>query len=195
MLTFYHASKSRSDRVLWLLQELDAPVETIRTDIRRQDGSGGRDPRNPHPEGKVPALVHDGDLVTESGAILLYLTDLFPERGLGIGASEPGRGAYLTWLFWYGGVLEPVYLLEMMGVSDHPIAHTTFRDREAVAARLSAALRTGPWLMGERFTAADILLCSLYLYLPDAVPADPAVRDWIARCTARDAFARAQALD
>ena len=195
MLKFHHAPQSRSGRVHWLLHELDVPFELVRTDIPRRDGSGGRDPKNPHPDGKVPALEHDSELVTETGAIMLYLTDLFPERRLGVAPGETGRGAYLTWLFWYGGMVEPVYLLEVLGVAGHPAAQATFRDRQAVAARLIAALGAGPWLLGERFTAADILICSPYLYFPDATPDHPAVRDWIARCTARPAYEKAQKTD
>lgn len=188
MLKLYHAPKSRSGRVHWLLHELDAPFEMCRMDIPRQDGSGARDARNPHPEGKVPALEHDGDLVTESAAIMLYLTDLFPDRRLGIANGEAGRAQYLTWLFWYGAVMEPVYIAEVLGVADHPVAQASFRGRAEVADRLIAALETGPWLMGERFTAADILVCSPYTYFPDATPDHPAVRDWLDRCTARPAY-------
>lgn len=197
MLTFYHAPLSRSSRVHWLLHELDVPFGTIRTDIPRRDGTGARDPRNPHPDGKVPALVHDGGVVTETGAIVLYLTDLFPERGLGFAPGEPGRAEYLTWLFWYGDVVEPVYLLEVLGAADHPAARTTFRSRDEIATRLIAALEPSsrPWLMGDRFTAADILLSSPFLIFPDATPDHPAVRDWIARCTERPAYRRAQELD
>ena len=194
-LIFYHAPLSRSGRVNWLLHELDVPFTMVRCDIPRQDGSGGRDPRNPHPDGKVPALAHDGALITETAAILLYLTDLFPERGLGIAPGAPGRGAYLSWLFWYCGVVEPVYLAEVMGVAAHPVAQASFRDREAVAARLIAALGDRDWLMGSSFTAADILLCSPYLHFPESTPDHPAVRAWIARCTGRPAYAAAQADD
>ena len=187
MLIFHHAPLSRSGRVHWLLHELEVPFEMVRCDIPRRDGSGARDPRNPHPDGKVPALEHDGALITETAAILLYLTDLFPDRHLGIAPGEDGRGAYLTWLFWYAGVVEPVYIAEALGVADHPVAQASFRGRDAVAARLIAALEGGEWLMGDRFTAADILLCSPYLYFPDATPDHPAVRGWIERCTARPA--------
>jgi glutathione S-transferase len=194
-LIFYHAPLSRSGRVHWLLRELDVPFEMVRCDIPRRDGSGAPEPRNPHPDGKVPALAHDGTLITETGAILLYLTDLFSDRGLGIAPGERERGAYLTWLFWYGGVVEPVYLAEAMGVADHPFAQATFRDRDAVAARLIAALDGNDWLMGAKFTAADILLCSPYLYFPDATPDDPAVRRWLERCITRPAYEAAQADD
>ena len=195
MLTFYHAPLSRSGRVHWLLREIDVPFRMVRCDIPRRDGSGARDPRNPHPDGKVPALDHDGALVTESTAILLYLTDLYPDRGLGISQNQAERGAYLTWLFWYSGVVEPVYLAEVLGVADHPVAQASFRDRNAVAARLIAALERSDWLMGPRFTAADILLCSPYLYFPDAAPDHPAVTSWIERCKARPAYRQAQEND
>jgi glutathione S-transferase len=58
------SSQSRSSRIIWLLEELGADYELVITNIPRQDGSGAADPRNPHPDGKVPALVHDGGLVT-----------------------------------------------------------------------------------------------------------------------------------
>ena len=66
MLTLYHAPQSRSSRFLWLLEEIGEPYTVEYVDIRRADGSGAPDPRNPHPDGKVPALLHDGQLVTEA---------------------------------------------------------------------------------------------------------------------------------
>jgi len=195
MLTFYHAPRFRSGRVHWLLHELGVPFEMRRMDVPRQDGSGARDPRNRHPEGKVPSLDHDGQLVTESAAIMLYLTDLFPDRGLGIAPGAAGRGGYLTWLFWYGAVMEPVYISEVLGIADHPVVRATFRSRAEVAARVIAALEARPWLTGDRFTAADILVCSPYLYFPDATPDHPAVRDWLKRCTTRPAHLKAQEAD
>jgi glutathione S-transferase len=98
MLTLHHAPQSRSSRILWLLEELGADYDIVYTNIPRMDGSGGPDPANPHPDKKVPALVHDGRLVTESVAIALYLTDLFPKAGMGPAVGGPDRGAYLTWL-------------------------------------------------------------------------------------------------
>ena len=195
MLTFYHAPQSRSGRIMWLLHELDVSFETVRCDIPRQDGSGARDPRNPHPDGKVPALEHDGTLITETAAILLYLTDLLPDRNLGPVQGTPGRGAYLTWLFWYCGVVEPVYIAEVLGVADHPAAQATFRGRAEIAARLIPALEGRDWLVNDRFSAADILLCSTYLYFPDATPDHPDVRGWVERCAARPAYQRALADD
>ena len=98
MLTLYHAPQSRSSRIVWLLEELEAPYALHITDIPRMDGSGKPDPSNPHPDKKVPAIVDDGVLVTESAAICLYLTDKFPAKGIGPVVGDPLRGPYLTWL-------------------------------------------------------------------------------------------------
>ena len=99
-------------------------IEIKQVGIIFRDGSGQVDPASPHPEGKVPALIHDGTLITESGAILLYLTDLFPDVGLAPQPGNPRRGEYLTWLFWYQGVMEPVMLAEVMGIR-HPALRAT----------------------------------------------------------------------
>ena len=91
MLTLYHAPRSRSSRIVWLLEELGEPYQIEYVEIRRQDGSGGRDPKNPHPDRKVPALVHDGRLVTESAAICLPLSDAVPHAKLGPALGDPRR--------------------------------------------------------------------------------------------------------
>src|SRR5579872_2018756 len=107
MLTLYHAPRSRSSRMVWLLEELGTPYTLKVVNIRRADGSGAADPTNPHPHGKVPALTDDGAMIFESPAIALYLTDRFPDAKLGPRVGDQDRGAYLTWLAWYTGVFEP----------------------------------------------------------------------------------------
>ena len=110
MLTLYQFPKSRSDSIVWLLEELGVPYETKTVNIRRADGTGERDPANPHPHGKVPVIDHDGVVVFESPAIALYLTDAFPENGIGPVVGDPKRGAYLSWLAYYGDVMEPAFV-------------------------------------------------------------------------------------
>jgi glutathione S-transferase len=97
MLTLHHAPRSRSLRILWLLEEIGEPFEVNYVSIARGQGAGEPDPKNPHPDKKVPALTHDGVLVTESSAIVLYLTDAFPAAGLGPRIGDPDRAPYLTW--------------------------------------------------------------------------------------------------
>ena len=107
MLTLFHAPKSRSSRMIFLFEELQVPYEIKLVTIRRRDGSGALDSANPHPHGKVPTISDDGIVVFESSAIALYLTDRYPKNHLGLLVGEPERGAYLTWLSYYSGVLEP----------------------------------------------------------------------------------------
>src|ERR1700733_15351917 len=112
MLTLFHAPQSPSSRIVWLLEELQAEYRMEIVNFPRHDGSNA-DPKNPHPHGYTPALVHDGALVTESGAIALYLTDLCPNSPIGVPLHDPLRARYVTWLFYQVGLSEP--LLYMKG--------------------------------------------------------------------------------
>ena len=195
MLTLHHAPQSRSSRIVWLLEELGADYGIVYTDIPRQDGSGAPDPANPHPERKVPALVHDGVLVTESVAIMLYLTDLFPDAGLGPRAGERDRGPYLSWLAYYAGVIEPRIVAEFAGFADHAAVLSTYRGREEFDRRILGALEAHSWMLGDRFSAVDVLIANIGQWMRGALPEVTAVDDFLARCAARPAFAAAAAKD
>jgi len=189
MLTLYHAPHSRSTSILVLIEEMGIAehIDVATVAVTRPDGTGGPDPRNPHPEGKVPYLTNGTDHLRERGAIIAYLTDLFPDSGVGRPVGHPQRGAFLSWLFYYQGVMEPVLVLDWAKV-DHPILRATFRDLGAVIARLSDALDGRPYLLGESYSAVDLLLSSPFHWLPDAMPDDPSVQAWIRRCSDRPAL-------
>ena len=189
MPTLFHAPMSRSSGIVTLIDELGADVDIRQVSIPRQDGSGQTDPANPHPEGKVPFLVDGTDTVRERGAIVLYLTDQYPEAGLGPIEGSPQRGEYLSWLFYYQGVMEPVFILHAAGLS-HPMVSASLRDMEAMLARLSEALETRPYLLGERYSAADPLCSSPFQWFSDLLPDNPRIRDWVARCADRPAAKR-----
>ena len=195
MLTLFHSPQSRSSAILALIHEMGIEdrivVQTVT--IPRIDGTGARDPANPHPEGKVPVLVHDGVVISERAAIILHLTMLFPSA-LAPAAGTPEWGAFATWMAWYQGVFEPVLIFEAVGLA-HPGLAATFRDHAVAASRLRVALERGPWLMGNRYSAADLLVHAPYAWFKDATPEDPLIRDWLARCMARPARVRALALD
>lgn len=195
MLTLFHAPQSRSSRILWLLEELGAEYQVRITDIPRLDGSGAPDPRNPHPDKKVPALIDDGELVTESSAIVQYLTDKFPAAGLAPAISEPKRGAYLSWLAYYAGVVEPVVVLDLAGLGNNAALQRTFRDRATMGRRVVEAIDRGPFLLGERFSGADILIASLGQFARAMLPPGNPVDSSLDRCNARPALARAHARD
>ena len=196
MLALYHAPHSRSSRIVTLLDELGAgdAVAIRPVTIPRQDGSGGPDAANPHPEKKVPVLVHDDEVVWETVAITLHLTDLFPRGEFGPGVGEPGRGPYLAWLAYYAAVVEPVMVLGAAGIG-HPILTATFRGMPELTARLAGALGGSPYLLGERCSAADLILASPFAWFPDATPDAPAIRDWVRRTQDRPSIERTRRRD
>lgn len=196
MLTLFHSPQSRSSRIVTLIDEMGIQdrVMIAPVTIRRQDGSGGHDPANPHPEGKVPLLVHDGAVIRESGAIIQYLTDMFPDAGLGRPIGHPQRGAYISWLHWYGAVMEPVLVFDAAGLA-HSFLTATFRGVPEITAKLSAALKHSSYLLGDNYSAADLLVHSPYAWFRDATPDDPAIRQWVTRCMARPSVGRTMTSD
>ena len=105
MITLFHRPKTRSSRVIFLLEELEAPYQIKLVTTRTRDGAGAMDPANPHPHGKVPAISDDGAIVFESPAIALYLTDKFPKNRLGplVGERDRAgifRGSATTQVYW-----------------------------------------------------------------------------------------------
>ena len=193
MLTLYHAPRSRSSRFIWLLEEIGEPYAIEYVTIRRADGSGARDPRNPHPDKKVPALLHDDVLVTESGAICLYLTDSVPKAKVGPGIDDARRADYLTWLFYYAGVVEPVVMAKFQGRTENDADEK--RAYEALDARVRGALRAGPYLLGDAFSAADVLLGSVFQWAPAMLPQGAEVDAYVARLSARPALRRSLTKD
>lgn len=193
MLKLYHSPQSRSSRFLWLLEEIGQPYEIEYVTIRRGDGSGGPDPKNPHPQGKVPALEHDGRLVWESGAICLYLTDAFPEAGLGPKVGDPGRGDYLGWLFFYAAEVEPNMIMKVSGAVDGQ-PHAA-RGYELMTERFEGQLKRHPYILGDAFSAADVLFGSAVQWGSEMLPKSEVLSAYLARVIDRPANKAAQAKD
>ena len=199
MITLYHAPKSRASRFLWLLEEIGEPYEVTQVSLKRRDGSGG--PPDPsykriHPHAKVPALVHDGAIVFESSAIALYLTDLFPKANVGIPIGHPKRGPYLTWLAYYTGVMEPAFVGKALGFTTTN-STTGWAPTEDILAYVTDVLSRGPYLLGEQFTAADVLIGSTFALFKGSplLPANATIDAYIARLVSRPAYERGAAKD
>ena len=195
MITLYHAPKSRSTRFIFLLEELGAPYEIKTVTIRRGDGSGASDDANPHPHGKVPVISDDGTVVFESPAVALYLTDKFPANGIGPVVGDPRRGAYLTWLAYYAGEMEPAWVSAFMKW-DVPRGTAGWVKTDEVMEFVNATLAKGPYLLGEKFSAADILVgttFAMFLGSPLLAKTD-LIEAYVSRVTSRPAWAKAQAL-
>jgi glutathione S-transferase len=189
MLTIHHAPKSRSTRMLWLLEELGAEYRINYIDIMRMDGSGAVDPTNPHPLKQAPAMTVDDVVMIESVMIMLYLTDRYP--GLAPAVGDPKRAEYLGWLGLYNGVLEPVvsakFRTELTAVQADAYAALDRRWREA--------LDRGPYLLGDQFSAVDILFGSLLQFYRAAMPQYPVYDAYLARIGERPALSKAMAKD
>ena len=194
MLKLYHSPQTRSSRMVWLLEEIGAPYEIEYLDIRAEGGAP-ESYRAIHPLKKVPALQHDGEIVTESAAICLYLSDAFPDAGLGPCAGEAGRGAYLSWLAYYAGVVEPALMVKAVGATGFSPLSAAWGDPELMIKRLEDTLAAGPYVLGERFTTVDILIGSTFQWAGRLLPKTEAVEAYKARIMGRPAFRRSLAKD
>ena len=193
MIALYHSPASRSSTFVWLLEELGVDYSIVYCDIKRRSGKGSPDPNNVHPEKRVPALLHDGQLVTEQMAIALYLTDAFPEAGLGRSIGTAERASYLRWLAFFAGETDPIYNTRLLyGSSLDPM---TLRDHSRVVGRVDAALSASPFLMGSTITAADILMSGPFEWDPQMAPNNDRIKEWLKRLSDRPAAKRAAEKD
>jgi glutathione S-transferase len=196
-LTLYHASPSRSSIVLWMLEEIGQPYE-----IKLLKLSEGDNLKPDHlavnPMGKVPALKHDGTVITEVAAICTYLADAFPDKNLSVPIGTPKRGVYLKWLFFGPGCLEPAVIDRAAPRKEEPRrAMLGYGDFDTCMNVLAKAVEKGPWLMGEQFTAADVVIGANIRWgmIFKMLPERKEFIDYAARIAARPAAQRAEAKD
>jgi glutathione S-transferase len=194
MITLVHAPRSRSSSFLWLLEEFGEPYDVQYVSIRRGDGSGAIDPSNPHPHGKVPVLIDNTAIVFEQSAIALYLADRYPRADLGPGIDDSARGNFLTLLAYYSGVLEPSFTSKFLRVAV-PRGTAGWVDSDEVMNFINGRLEKQAYLVGEKFTAVDILYAGAFeLFMSSPLlegKRTPQLQDYVARCTSRPARARA----
>jgi glutathione S-transferase len=155
-ITLYYSPQSRATGTRVLLEELGAPY-----DLHVLNMKAGEQ-RKPaylaiNPLGKVPAIHHSGALVTEQVAIHIYLADLFPKAGLTPALDDVRRGPYLRWIAYYGSSFEPAVVDKFMKHAPAPVTQSPYADFDTMLGALEAQLSKGPYLLGERMTAADVL--------------------------------------
>src|SRR5882762_8738833 len=166
-LTLHHSPNTRSSGTLTLLEELGAPYRLHVLDMKAGEQ------RQPaylavNPMGKVPAIRHGDALITEQVAVFLYLADLFPKAGLAPAIGDPLRGPYLRWMVYYGSCFEPAVVDKVLNT-------------------LVDVLSVGPYVLGERFSAVDLLWGTALTWMTGfkLVPDLPVIMDYIGRITAR----------
>ena len=195
-IIFYHSPQSRSAGTLFLLEELGADYELRLLDLKKGEQRQS-EYLGVNPMGKVPAIVHNGALVTEQGAVFTYLADLYPEAGITPAIGDPLRGPYLRWLFFYGSSYEPALIDRSMKREPAPPSTSPYGDYDTMLKTLWDQLGDGPYLLGARFTAADILWGTALRWttMLKLVPETPAVKAYIERVTSRPAALRVAKMD
>ncbi len=195
-VTFFHSPNTRSTGTRILLEELHADYELHVLDMKAGDQ------RKPdylavNPMGKVPAIRHGDALVTEQAAVFIYLADLYSEAGLAPGIGDPLRGPYLRWMVYYGSCFEPALIDRSQKRDPAPPSTSPYGDYDTMLKTLTDNLARGPWMLGERFSAADVLWGTALGWTTKfgLVPHTPVIDDYVARVAARPAAVRTRKLD
>ncbi|MFC7553052.1 glutathione S-transferase family protein [Pseudoroseomonas wenyumeiae] len=187
--------RTRSLRALWMLEEAGAAYERVLVDIHAGEQ---RDPAflALNPMAKVPVLEQGSIVIADSTAICAWLADRMPEAGLAPPLNHTDRGRYLQWLIFPSAYIEPAMVERHGGWQGNPQAYG-WGDFDRVMATLDAGLAQGPWLLGQQFSAADVVLGSALRWglLFGLIPGTPLRSDYVRRCEARPALQRALAID
>lgn len=193
-IVFYHNPQSRAQMAHWMLEEAGAPYRIVPIDFAKGEN------RTPsflaiNPMGKLPTIVHRGVVVTETAAILAYIADAFPAAGLAPPPGDPLRGSYYRWLFFGAGCFEPALLDKMMKRPEvERKAAVGWGSYDEVLATLKTALAKGPYLLGEKFSAADVYVGSelrfAAMFGAPGIKGEKVFDDYLARLAQRPAAQR-----
>ena len=195
-ITLFHAPQTRSSGTLTLLEELGAPyklhVLNMKVGEHRQPAYLAINPM-----GKVPAIQHRGQLVTEQVAIALYLADLFPAAGLAPAIGNPLRGPYLRWMVYYAACYEPALVDKALKREPGPLAMSPYGSFDVMLDTIVERLAASPYLLGDKISAADVLwgLAFNWGTMFGIVPANPVIADYVKRIAGRPSFVKVMAKD
>lgn len=193
MIKLYWSPRSRSFTAIWLLEESGLPYERVLTDI----STGAQ--KAPeylaiNPMGKVPALQDGEAALGEAAAICAYIADRYPETGLAPGITDPLRARYLQWLVFTPSCMEPA-IIQIYTKLEVPPSTAAWGSATQTFDVLDAALQKGPWILGEKFSAADITIGSglnFAVRMFKMLPSRPSFDAYLDRVVARPAFQRAE---
>jgi glutathione S-transferase len=180
-IIFYHNPMSRARTVHWMLEEVGAPYRIELVDLQKGEQ------KQPaflavNPMGKLPAIMHRGTAITETGAICTYLADAFPAAGLAPRLDEPVRGTYLRWMFFGASCVDSALVDRMLS---RPAPERTsamgYGRYEDLVETLEKAITPGPYILQQRFSAADVF-----------IGARPAFQRYLGQLTQRPAYQRVQ---
>lgn len=196
-ITFYTNPMSRGQIARWMLEEVAEPYETMLLDY----GTTMKAPEYlaVNPMGKVPAIKHGDTVVTEGAAICTYLADAFPAKELAPPPGDPLRGSYLRWMFFGAGPVEQAvtnYFLKWEPSPEQSMM-VGYGGYGTVLDVLETLVASGPYLLGERFSALDVYLGSQIAWGIGFGTMDkrPGFEDYVARIAERPAYRKAKEID
>jgi len=196
-LTLYHAAPSRSSIVRWMLEEIGEPYDIHPLSLSKGDNRAP-DYLAVNPMGKVPALRHGEVIITEAAAICAYLADEFPRAKLNIPVGDPRRGPYLKWLFFGPSCIEPAMMDRAFPRREEARRGALgYGDFDTVMDVVAKAVAGGPYILGDQFTAADVVIGSglrfgmMFKLLPERAE----FTDYTGRLAQRPALQRTEAKD
>lgn len=196
-IVFYTNPMSRGRIARWMLEEVGQPYRTVVLDYGTT--MKGDDYLAINPMGKVPAITHRGVTVTECAAVCAYLADAFPQAGLAPALDDPKRGTYLRWMFFAAGPLEAAVTAKSLGLlapmeRSGMVGYGSF---DQVVDALETAVADGPWILGDRFSAADVYFGSQIAWGLQfkTLPEREAFKAYAGRLQSRQAAERGRALD
>ena len=195
-LKLYHAVPSRASTAHWMLEEIGEPYEIELLDLKAGD-QRKTEYLALNPMGKVPTLVDGSLVVSEVSAICCYLADAYPKASLAPPIGDARRGAYLKWLFFGPSCYEPAITDKAMQREPVPRSTAGWADYDTVVEVLRGAVAKGPYLLGEEFTAADVVIGSGISWGMKfkLIPELPEFTAYVGRLSERPAFKRQLAQD
>jgi glutathione S-transferase len=192
IISFYTNPFSRGRIAHWMLEEVGAPYHVELLDFDRKEHKAP-EYLTLNPMGKVPAIVHRGVVVTEAPAICAYLADAFPAAKLTPLPSEPARGTYFRWLFFAAACIEQAGTDKQsprtLEVRASALGYGTYED---VMNGIENAITPGPYILGDRFSAADVYLGSQIGWglMVKTLEPRPVFGEYVARLAKRPAYVR-----
>ena len=183
--------QTRSGTVLWMNEELGGVCDIELVNLKAGNQKS-QDYLAINPMGKVPALIHKGVAVSEAAAICATLADAFPDRGLAPALSDPKRGTYFRWMFFAPSCIEPMMLDKLSGHKRENAAAAGHGTEESVLASINHAIAENEYLLGDTFSAADVVFGSTlnFATMFGAIEKSGAIADYVDRVTARPAFGK-----
>ena len=192
-LVHYHAPNTRSFSIRWLFEELGNPPHELKVLNFKTAEHKSPEYLAINPMGKVPAIVHGKTVITETAAIAMYLADLFPEKGLAPKTRDPERGTYLRWIVFNQSAVEPAICDHALKREQGPVAMLPYGTYEETIEALAGALAKGPYILGDTFSAADVVVGSgvRWMLMFKLLPERKEFTSYAERLSARPALQRA----